>query len=125
MCDVGDRDRIYEWRQEARELRVAVLTGRLVEDELPPPREWPKGKEGPHLFMVEKRDLDRLGQPRGNWYVYRQYRKERDRDNALGALRKTLQVYDIRSYQAGDEGTYRGPRAEFRAGGGSNLRQAA
>lgn len=30
MCDMGARQRIYTWRQEARELRVAVLMGRNI-----------------------------------------------------------------------------------------------
>lgn len=32
MCDIGARDRIIHWRQEARALRVDVRAGRLCEE---------------------------------------------------------------------------------------------
>jgi hypothetical protein len=33
MCCIGERDRIYDWRHEARDLRVAVLVGRYEDEE--------------------------------------------------------------------------------------------
>ena len=33
MCDVGARDRVYDWRREVRELRAAVRAGRVPQDE--------------------------------------------------------------------------------------------
>lgn len=91
MCDVGSRDRIYEWRQEVRELRDAIRAGREFED---PDRTWPRGKTGSKEFVIEKRDL-RRHEP-GPWYEFRRYRTRAGRDSAMARLRRNT------------------PRAEFR-----------
>jgi len=116
MCNIGDRERIYEWRLEARLLADAVRAGR---DELGEPvlREWPAAKEGPKPYTIEKRDLNRAGEPVGDWEVtQRRYRTEADRDNALHGLRANVTKYDRRTWSAGEVAPYRGPRSEFRAG---------
>lgn len=96
MCTIGDRDRIHRWRKEARDLQIAVAVGRGLQDS---DRHWPAAKADPKVFTVERRDLDRKGEPRGDWFVYRRYRTVAARDNAVAALTKNS-----------------GPRAEFRAG---------
>lgn len=88
MCHSGMRDRIYEWRQETRKLREAVVSGRDPEEVVDPNRSWPSTKRAPRVFAIEKRDLNKQGEPRTGWYtLIRRYRTSADRDNALRSLR--------------------------------------
>lgn len=97
MCDVGNRDRIYEWRDEARALAVAVRSGRLdfKEERGGPSR---RGHRGAKPFGLEKRE--RLGE----WFVYRRYRTGGARDAAMRTL--------VRNTGRWSDGS---PRAEYRA----------
>ncbi len=106
MCDIGNRDRIYTWRRETRELRLAVVAGRELDGGIgEAEHRWPGAKAGPKPFTVEERSLDRKGNPVGDWSVIRRYRTAADRNNAIRGLR-----HQIRS----DTGTGRSPRSEFR-----------
>lgn len=107
MCDIGQRDRIIHWRQEAR----AVREGRFEVERIPS-----SAKATPKVFLVEKQDVSRDGTPCGGWWVYRKYRTAKGRDSAISALRKGTRKYEIRNYHAGDEGVYVGPVCVYRAG---------
>lgn len=85
MCEIGMRDRIYEWRQEIRELQAEVRAGRPLTDK--PDRQWPASKGGDKKFSVEERSLNRKGEAVGAWHAVRWYRTAADRDNAIRALR--------------------------------------
>ncbi len=92
MCKIGNRDRIIHWRQEARELRVASRLGRWEERAESPHR--PGRKPGTKDFTIERRWVTSSGVP-GAWArMPRRYRIERDRDNALEALRKNTWRHD-------------------------------
>ena len=72
-------------------------------------------------FSIEERRIGRDGKPSrgllGTWGVKcKWYRTEADRDEALRALRKSVRNYEIRYYHPGDDGIYRGPDWEYRAG---------
>ena len=72
-------------------------------------------------FSIEERRIGRDGKPSGGllgtWGVKcKWYRTEADRDEALVALRKSVRNYEIRPYQRGEAGIYRGPDWEYRAG---------
>lgn len=98
MCEIGRRDRIVHWRQEARAVRAGL--GEEV-----PERSWPsKAKHEPKSFVVERRDMLRDGSPAGEWYPYRKYRSEQARCNAADALRKGTTTY----------AAWAGPRHEYR-----------
>lgn len=72
MCDIGARDRIYEWRRERRKLRTEARTGRWDGEE--PVRARPKAdNKPPRTFVLEKQDYDRKGNGYG-WFPYRKYR---------------------------------------------------
>jgi hypothetical protein len=98
MCDIGERERIYEWRLEDRLLRDAVRSGRdLVEWAEPESRKWPSGRSGaPKGWVIEVRDLDRRGAALGGWAEHARYRTEAGRDAALRALRLNVSRYDVR-----------------------------
>ena len=108
MCDIGRRDRILQWRQEARAIRAGHVE---AEERIPS-----GAKTTSQEFVVEKMDVSRNGISYGGWCVYRKYRTAKARDNALEALRKNTRVYAIRDYHAGDEGIYVGPWTKYRAG---------
>jgi len=81
MCCIGERERIYEWRLEARLMLDAVRAGRGSDGE-PEERSWPRGgAKGPKVFVVEVRS------PGGEWSEHRRYRTEAGRDAALRAFR--------------------------------------
>lgn len=81
-----------------------------------PERDWPKAKKGPKRFTIEKRRIDRTGNPSQWWTELKRYRTEKDRDNALAGFRKSVRCYAIRWYQQGEEGLYTGPMDEYRVG---------
>lgn len=111
MCDIGNRDRIYDWRREARVLQDAVRAGRTLHEVLEPVRIWPGGKAGVKSYAVERRA--RHKDTYGAWYVYRRYRTEADRDNAVRSLNQNAWGgYRVR---AGDP-----PRHEYRAAPGDS-----
>jgi hypothetical protein len=72
-------------------------------------------------FSIEERRIGRDGKPSGGllgtWGVRcKWYRTEKDRDEALVALRKSVRNYEIRYYHPGDDGLYCGPDWEYRVG---------
>jgi hypothetical protein len=85
MCKIGAREHIFKARHIARDLKVASMAGRELEEA---DKTWPASKDDPKEYAVEKRDLNRRGEPVGEWYVYRKYRRQSDQLNAVDALRK-------------------------------------
>ena len=117
MCCVEARDRIYEWRLEDRLLRDVVRSGRDATDE-PEARQWPSGKAGGvKPWVVEVRDLDRRGEPRGSWNEHARYRTEAGRDAAMRGLRLNVSRYDMRWDEVPGQALppMGGPRKEYRA----------
>jgi len=84
MCGIGVRDRIIEWRQEARRLREDALTGRWEEDRPATVRSVATNKS-PRVFVLEKQDLAKDGTGYG-WFAYRKYRTKAGLDMAAKQL---------------------------------------
>jgi len=80
MCTIDDRARIYQWRQERRALR-----GGFNQEE----KYWPSTKKGVKAWVLEKRDLNRAGEPVGGWYAFRRYRTRQGADDALRSLQRS------------------------------------
>ena len=114
LCKIGAREPILILRRETRSLHNDAIVGRgFIEPET---KRWPKARGTPRPYTIEKRHVSRQGEPGARWTEVRAYRTEKGRDNALEAFQKGVQCYDIRNYQQGAEGVYRGPRYEFRPG---------
>lgn len=73
-----------QWAKGSRENQT--LQEQKAREAEEPERFWPRAKKGPKAFTLECRDLTRDVTPRGDWYVYRRYRTEQGRDDALRSL---------------------------------------
>jgi len=87
MCCIGERDRIVQWRQEARRLAEGARLGLDLEE----PERFPSaGRRGAKAFALERTSVREE-----RWFVFRKYATEVERDQAL------------RQLQNNDRGLYR------------------